>query len=203
MRFMSFAATVFLLLTVIRPGIADESAKPDATKPAETAKVETTEVTLKDMVLNIPSTWKAEANASSMRLATYSIPAVEGDKEPGELSVFNFGGGGGSVSDNLGRWIGQFSSEGRTVKVTKGQAGDNEYYTADIAGSYNRPVGPPVLRKTELAENYRMLAVILVLEGKGVYYLKLAGPDATIKAEAKSFRASFGGDIKSEKEFEI
>ena len=48
-----------------------------------------------------------------------------------------------------------------------------------------------------------MLGVILELEDKGVYYLKLTGPDATIKAQADAFRKSFGGDAKSETDFEI
>lgn len=203
MRFNSIFTTICLLSAVTCRATADESAKPDAAASSESPQAATTKVTLKDMVLNIPATWKTTAHASSMRLATYTIPATDGDKEPGELSVFNFSGGGGSVSDNLGRWIQQFSSEGRTVKVTKGNAGKNEYYIANIAGSYNKPVGPPVLRKTELAKDYRMLGVILVLEGKGVYYLKMAGPDATIKAQATAFRASFGGNATDEKEFEI
>lgn len=162
-----------------------------------------TEVKLKDLTLKVPETWKSVPSASSMRLATYSVPAAEGDKEEGELSVFNFGGGGGDVASNLSRWIGQFGGEGRSSKVTKGKAGDNEYYLADISGTYNKPVGPPILRKTESAPGYRMLAAIVVLEEKGVYYLKLTGPDATIKAQADAFRASFGGDAKSETDYEL
>lgn len=162
-----------------------------------------TEVKLKDLTLKVPETWKSVPSASSMRLATYSVPAAEGDKEEGELSVFNFGGGGGDVASNLSRWIGQFGGEGRSSKVTKGKSGDNEYYLADISGTYNKPVGPPILRKTESAPGYRMLAAIVVLEEKGVYYLKLTGPDATIKAQADAFRASFGGDAKSETDYEL
>ncbi|MCA9083408.1 MAG: hypothetical protein KDA81_05100 [Planctomycetaceae bacterium] len=162
-----------------------------------------TEVKLKDLTLKVPETWKSVPSASSMRLATYSVPAAEGDKEEGELSVFNFGGGGGDVASNLSRWIGQFGGEGRSSKVTKGKAGANEYYLADISGTYNKPVGPPILRKTESAPGYRMLAAIVVLEEKGVYYLKLTGPDATIKAQADAFRASFGGDAKSETDYEL
>lgn len=167
------------------------------------ADVKTTDVKVKDMTLKVPETWKQKPNSSNMRLATYEIPAADGDAENGELTIFSFGGGGGGVGANLTRWIGQFGTDGRTSKVTKGKAGDNDYYFADIAGVYNKPVGPPILRKTKPTPGYRMLGVILVLEGKGVYYLKLTGPDATIKAEADIFRASFGGDRKSEKDFEI
>ena len=203
MRFTSFAAAILPITLVVSAVVADEATKAEPAKAIEAVKVETREVKLKDMVLNIPTSWEQQENSSTMRLATYHVPVAEGDSEPGELTVFNFGSGGGSAGDNIDRWIKQFSGEGRTARVTKGKAGDNEYFFADIAGSYNKPVGPPVLRKTELAENYRMLGVILVLEGKGTYFLKLAGPDATIKAQANSLRASFGGDAATEKEYGI
>jgi hypothetical protein len=165
--------------------------------------VETETVVLKDLSLRVPKTWTKPAAASSMRLATYMTPAATGDAEGAELSIFNFGGGGGGVGANISRWIGQFGGEGRMSTVTKGKAGANEYYLADIGGIYNKPDGPPILRKTKPSPGYRMLGVILVLEGKGVYYLKLTGPEATVKAEADRFRASFSGDVKTEEPFEI
>lgn len=174
--------------------IADE--KPEAAG-------ETTEVKLKDLTLNLPKTWKVSPNSSTMRLATYEIPKAENDPEPGELTVFNFAGGGGGVAENLTRWIGQFSSEGRTATVKKGKAGENNYYITDIAGTFQKPKGPPVLRQTEPAEGYRMLGVIIELEGKGIYYLKLTGPDATVKAQADALRKSFGGSVKGETDYEI
>lgn len=163
----------------------------------------TTAVTLRDLTLQVPKSWKEAKSSSSMRLATYEIPPVKGDPESGELTVFSFAGGGGGVGANIERWIGQFDGKGRTSTVTKGKAGDNVYYLADIAGTYNKPDGPPFLRKTKPAPGYRMLAAIIQLEGKGVYYLKLAGPDATIKAELEPFRKSFGGDKETEEPFEL
>jgi hypothetical protein len=164
---------------------------------------ETTEVVLKDLKLNLPKTWKLVPSTSSMRLATYEIPAVDGDKEPGELTVFSFPGGGGELSANLKRWIDQFSSDGRTVDIWRGKAGDSNYYFADIAGTYQKPKGPPVLRQTTPAPGFRMLGVVVELEGKGVYYLKLAGPDSTIKAQGENLRRSFGGSSETEKEFQL
>ena len=170
-------------------------------KPATAS--ETTEVKLKELTLNLPKTWKVSPNSSTMRLATYEIPKVESDPEPGELTVFNFAGGGGGVAENLTRWIGQFSSEGRTATVKKGKAGENNYYITDIAGTFQKPKGPPVLRQTEPAAGFRMLGVIIELEGKGVYYLKLTGPDATVKAQAEALRKSFGGSTEGETDYEI
>ena len=184
-RLLIIALALFVTTTGLR---ADD-------KPAE--------VKVKDLTLLIPASWKVAPNSSNMRLATYATPAADGDQEGGELTVFSFPGGGGDVSANISRWVQQFAGEGRTSKVTKGRAGENEYYLADISGSYNKPVGPPILRKTELAADYRMLGAIITLEGKGVYYLKLTGPAASIKAEVDHFRASFGADAKNEADYEL
>jgi len=194
MRSFCFCLSVILLM--------NSSVQADDADKSKTS-TKTEEVKLKDLTLKVPSKWKTAPSSSSMRLATYEIPSADGDSETGELTIFNFGGGGGDVASNLTRWIGQFAGDGRTSKVTKGKAGDNDYYFADITGTYNKSVGPPVLRKTEQKDGYRMLGVILKLDGKGVYFLKLAGPDATIKAAATDFRASFGGDDKTEADFEI
>lgn len=170
----------------------------------EVAKeVKTSEVKLRDLVLKVPETWKKEKSTSSMRLATYSTPTTGDDKDRGELTIFSFPGGGGEVGANLDRWVQQFSSTGRTSKMVKGKAGDNVYYLAEISGTFNKSVGPPIMRKTEARKDYQMLGVILVLEGKGVYYLKLSGPKASIKAQAKAFRASFGGNAKTEEDYGV
>lgn len=176
----------------------------EAVKEKEEAATKTTDVKLKDLTLKIPDTWKT-APGSRMRLATYAIPKAEGDADNGELSIFNFGGGGGGLSDNITRWIGQFDGAGRESKVTKGMAGDNEYVFVDISGTYKRPKpgSPPFRQETIAAPDYRMHGVIFTLKGKGVYFLKLAGPDKTVKAAAADFRRSFGADKKTEKDFAL
>jgi gluconolactonase len=166
-------------------------------------KAETVEVKLKDLVLNIPKDWAASDTVSSMRLATYEIPTAKGDKEKGELAISTFGGDGGGVAANLERWVGQFDAEGRDVVIKKGTAGEHVYHVADISGTYQKSIGPPILRKTQAAKGYRMLGVIVQVKGKGVYFLKLTGPDATVKAQADALRASFGGKTEGEEDYEI
>lgn len=192
------------LVTALAVAEVNGSAFRTGASADEKAKAaETTEVKLMDLTLKLPKSWKALPNTSTMRLATYEIPKADGDPEAGELSVFSFAGGGGGLADNLTRWVGQFSSEGRKAVIRKGEAGSNKYYIADITGTYQKPKGPPVLRQTEPAPGFRMLGVVIELEGKGVYYLKLTGPDATVKAQADALRASFGGDAKTEADYEI
>lgn len=172
-----------------------------ADEPAKGGDVTT--VKLKDLTLQLPKSWSESDLKSSMRLATYEIPAAEGDKEKGELSISTFPGGGGGVDQNLARWVDQFDARGRTSVIKKGKAGENEYYIADLSGTYKKSVGPPILRKTEPAPGYRMLAVILVMKNEEVYFLKLTGPDKTVKAQAETLRKTFGGASAGEEAYEL
>lgn len=153
-----------------------------------------------DITLKTPATWKQSEPTSSLRLAQFEIPAVEGDKESAELAIFSFGGGGG-VQANVDRWVDQFYADGRTSKITSGKSAIGEYVMVDVTGTYKKPVGPPILRKTEAQENARMLAAILAVEGKGNYFLKMTGEKATVTAAAEALRTSFGGKEADEKPF--
>lgn len=166
---------------------------------AEDTSAKTTTVKLKALTLNIPATWTQGKKRSSMRLATFEIPAVEGDDDNAELAIYSFPGGGGSVGANINRWVGQFSGKGRQKMITKGKAGEHNYYMVEVSGTYNQSVGPPIQRKTKAVEGSRMLAVILQLD-EGVYFLKLTGQDKTVKAQSQSLRESFGGTSESEEE---
>jgi len=153
-----------------------------------------------DITLKTPASWKQSEPTSNLRLAQFEIPAADGDKEAAELAIFSFGGGGG-VQANIDRWVDQFSVEGRKSKVTSGKSAIGQYVIADVTGTYKKPVGPPILRKTEALPGARMLAVILAVDGKGNYFLKLTGESATVSAAADAFRASFGGKEADEKAF--
>jgi len=199
MRLFCSLAVALFLGSACTLQAADETSK----KPAEAKAEDTTTVKLRDLSLTLPKSWSASDQQSQMRLATYFIPAAAGDKDKGELAISTFAGGGGGIAPNLQRWISQFDAAGRKAVVKKGKAGANEYYIADISGTYQKSVGPPILRKTEPAPNYRMLGVIVVLPSEEVYFLKLTGPDATVKAQAETLRKSFGGKSEGEEDFEL
>lgn len=164
---------------------------------------ETTEVKVKDITLTVPKTWKQEPPANKLRMAQFVIPSDKEGGETAELVISHFGGGGGGIAPNVQRWVGQFTPTGRDVKVTKGKSDQGDYVIADISGTYLKPVGPPVLRQTQPTPDSRMLAVILIVPDKGHYFLKLAGPDATVAGVAKAVRKSFGGDVTTEEPFEF
>ena len=88
------------------------------------------------------------------------------------------------------------------MKVTQGEFKDGKYVFADLSGTYNKSIGPPFLRKTEAVPDSRMLGVILAIEGKPYYFLKLTGSKKTVASIVDEFRASFGANAKNEKPFE-
>ncbi|MFM7167019.1 MAG: hypothetical protein ACKO3T_17415 [Planctomycetaceae bacterium] len=198
MKLFCSLALALLLNSACCLHAADETAKKTDAKAEETVTVK-----LRDLSLTLPKSWSASDQQSQMRLATYFIPAAAGDKDKGELAISTFAGGGGGIAPNLQRWISQFDAAGRKAAVKKGKAGANEYYVADITGTYQKSVGPPILRKTEPAPGYRMLGVIVVLPSEEVYFLKLTGPDATVKAQAEALRKSFGGKSDGEEDYEL
>ena len=166
------------------------------------AAEETKDIPVKDIILKAPTTWKQEPPANKLRTAQFQIPAVEGDKEPATLVISTFDGGGGDVADNLKRWSSDFTGDDKQVKVTQGASPQGDYVFNEASGTYLKSIGPPVAGKKEPTPGYRSLSVILMVPGKGTYYLRLTGPDKTVKAAADGFRGSFGGDAAKEKPYE-
>ncbi|QDT64507.1 hypothetical protein [Calycomorphotria hydatis] len=160
-------------------------------------------VEIGDITLKVPASWESEEPSNRLRLAQFVIPSAEGVEEPTELVISFFGGGGGGIDANITRWIGQFSNEGRQVKVTKGTSDQGTYYLADLKGTYNKSIGPPFLRKTQAMPGSQMIAVILQVEGKGNYFLKLVGPAESVAPQIDKLRTAFGGDAESEREYEL
>ena len=189
------------LLTVSLVAQADETAtgKPDK----EAKEIKTVEVEIQGgLKLNVPETWKQSKPSSRLRLAQFAIPVVKGDKEEGELALFNFGAGG-SAKANIDRWIDQFQSDEREVKVKEGALETGKYFFVEITGTYKKPVGPPIARQSEDAPGSRMLGVILGIEDKGIYFFKMTGPDKTVAAQTAALKKSFGADEKKEKEVKL
>jgi hypothetical protein len=180
-----------------------EEKTEDASNKNQKKTEKTVDVKIGELDLKLPESWKQSDATLPMRLATFDVPASNGDKENGEFVISSFPGGGGGVDANISRWVGQFSAEGREAVVRQGKAGENDYFIVNISGTYMKPVGPPILRKTKETAGQRMVGVILNLDGKGVYFLKLTGPDATIAAQVDAVRASFGGQPDDEKAYEF
>ena len=111
--------------------------------------------------------------------------------KPAELSIFAFPSGG-TVAQQVQRWRGQFETAGRKLKGSRGKSQLGEYVFVQISGTYKKPDGPPIQRRTTPMPGARMLVMMVAVDGKGNYFFKLVGPDKTISANSKAFRKALG-----------
>ncbi len=162
------------------------------------------EIKIEDITLKIPATWKQQPPANKLRLAQFLIPPAEGDEHPTELVISSFPGGGGGVDANLKRWTDQFSGEGRKVKILSGKSPQGDYVLHDVMGTYLYSAGGPFAGgKKEARADHRSISVILTIKDKANYFIRLTGTEKAVNAAAETLRASFGGDAKAEKPYEI
>ena len=140
-----------------------------------------------------PAGWVAKPPASSMRIAEFTLPKTGADSEDAALTVYFFGGQGGSVQANLDRWIGQMSQpDGReskrvaktsTFKTTSGLA----VTLLDVSGTYVAEVQPGSTERFN-KPGFRLRAAVIETPG-GPYFVKLTGPAATVAKWDDAFLA--------------
>lgn len=131
-----------------------------------------------------------------MRVATYAIPAAAG-QEAGECGVFFFGQGqGGSVDENLSRWVGQFESPS-TPKKAERTVNGLKVHTIDVSGTYLAP-GGPMMQSQGKKTGWRLLGAI-VEAPEGMVFFKCTGPAATIAKSEKDFEALLKSVTKAAK----
>jgi hypothetical protein len=133
---------------------------------------------------NAPPEFEVVPPTSNMRKAGYRVPAAPGDKEPADLGVFYFGPGqGGSIDDNMSRWVKQFenakSSEKRSDRTVNGLT----QHLVETEGTYKSgmPGGP-----TEAKKTWALIGAI-VESPNGNHFFKLVGPKATVEKARKPF----------------
>ena len=126
---------------------------------------------------SVPKRWQ-DQGARQMRVASYSIPAAQGDSEPADCGVYYFGSSqGGSVDANIDRWVGQFET-GAPPSRSDREVNGMKVTMVQIAGTYLAPAGP-MMQSTGKKDNYRLLGAIV--EGpQGSVFFKLTGPAKTV-----------------------
>jgi hypothetical protein len=141
----------------------------------------------------VPKTW-TDLAGSSMRVATYKVPAAKG-AEPGEVAVFFFGPGqGGSIDANVERWGRQFEGTPKPTRSLK-RVNGMQLTLVQIAGTYLAP-GGPMMQSQGKKPDYRLLAAIVEAPG-GLIFFKLTGPAATVAAAQADFDALLASLAKS------
>ena len=157
--------------------------------PAQAGDKQGTEVKLGKYASKTPATWTSNAKLSKFRTHQFKIPgAAKGDE--GELVIFYFDGGGGSLEQNLDRWKKMFRpAEGKTenAKVETFKVGDIKITYLDVSGTYefrNPPNDPNA--KLERRPDYRMFSIYFDCDD-GPYFIRLTGPAKTMEQSKKSF----------------
>ena len=141
----------------------------------------------------VPAGWTSRPATSSMRVAEFALPRVAGDAEDGQLTLYYFGGQGGSVQANLDRWIGQMTQpDGRasrdvaTTETTKTTSGLS-VALVDVSGTYVAEVTPGSKERFN-KPGFRLRAAVIETPA-GPYFVKLTGPGKTIAKWHDSYLA--------------
>jgi hypothetical protein len=130
-----------------------------------------------------PESWRAVKPAGSMRLAEYHLSAEQGG-EPATLTAFYFGKGrGGSIQDNIDRWVGQFEQLSGDPDQSTRTVGSMKVHLVDASGTFT--VGA-AMGGGQAESGWRMRGAI-VESPAGNFFFKLTGPQATVAAHDKGF----------------
>lgn len=128
-----------------------------------------------------PLTWRTPS--SPMRNAEYFVPGAAGEAL---LTVFHFPGMGGSVQDNVARWVGQFQAPGggaAEADVQSRNVAGLEVTVIDVSGAFaSGMTGGPATPQ----EDQRLLGAI-VSGPNGPVFFKLVGPADTVQATKSAF----------------
>jgi hypothetical protein len=153
------------------------------------------------LAFTAPADWTSRQPQSSMRVAEYQLPPTQGDKEPGELVIYYFGGSGGSVEANVQRWLGQMQQpDGReSSAVAKRESRTvNELAVSllDLSGTYVAETRPGSTERYNKPA-FRMRTAVIQTP-RGPYYVKLVGPEKTVARWNDAF-ATFIESVRYEK----
>jgi hypothetical protein len=118
------------------------------------------------------ASWRAVPNPNAMRIATYRAGEAE-------LAVSSAGGG---ADGNVERWIGQFATAGRAVRLEQRVVGDLHVRVVHVQGTL----------ADGARSGFAMLGAV-VETGETLTFFKMTGPATAVEKE----RAAFDALIKS------
>jgi hypothetical protein len=139
----------------------------------------------------VPEGWVTEKPTSNMRAAQYKLPKLEGDPEDASLVLYFFGAGqGGSVSDNIDRWVGQMQQPDGSSSKDKARSetltvNGLKVTMVDLSGTYTAQMSPGSDSRRNNSD-YRLRAAVIETP-KGNYFVKLIGPAKTVGHWDQSF----------------
>jgi len=140
-----------------------------------------------------PKGWVSKTPTSATRVAEFVLAKAPADAEDATVTVYFFGGQGGSVQANLDRWIGQMAQP--DGKPSKDVAKTSTMQTAtglkvslvDVSGTYVAEVTPGSTERLN-KPGFRQIAAV-VETPDGPYFVKLTGPAGTVAKWKESLDA--------------
>jgi hypothetical protein len=166
-------------------GLASLLAAPAVSRPL---RAQGATIALLDYHTTVPPTWTSRTASSTMRLAEFVTPPVDG-AAGAEVIVYFFGKGqGGSAESNIARWKSQFSSpDGSPVSpiVTRDSSASFPITFAELRGTYARGIGAG--SSAELARPGQVLIAAIAETPSGTLFVQLFGPAASVAAQHDAF----------------
>lgn len=144
-----------------------------------------------ELKFKAPEGWVSEKPSSTMRVAQYKLPKVEGDSADASLVLYFFGSSqGGSATDNVDRWINQIQqpdggSSKEKAKIETLTVNGMKVTTVDVSGTYTAEMSPG--SETRHNESNQRLRAAVIETPRGNYFLKLIGPEKTVTHWDQSF----------------
>jgi hypothetical protein len=187
---ISFSGRLGAIMVFLRVSLALGVLASAGVAPCKALAADPATFTVGAFTFKRPAGWTWVPVNSPMRKAQLHVPDPANPTGPGaEVAFFYFGAGqGGSVDDNISRWLGQFGEEGDDLKFTVD--------TADFKGtkitriqvpsgtfSSGMPGGP-----TTPMTNYGLYGAILQ-SPQGDVFIKMTGPASVVKSAAADFSA--------------
>lgn len=192
-------SAILLAMLMCPLAYADETAKPEADAEPKAAKEEKKlppqeiKVAEERLMLPVPGEWKKVQPRSRIVEVEFTIPEAKKGVGEGRMTIM---ASGGSLKDNITRWIGQFrTAEGKPlegVEPKEVKVGELKVTMVDLSGTYRDMPRGPFGPATELPD-HRMMGAIIPTDGEGTYFVKLYGPEETMDKAAKKFKQMIEG----------
>jgi hypothetical protein len=141
------------------------------------------DVRFASLTMTAPKGWGRKTPQSTIILAEYVLPRVEGDSQDGRLTLST---AGGSVEENINRWKKQFGGKPEKSHQEKIDVNGLSVTLVDFTGEYNDQRGPNA--PAVMRPDYRMIGAIIPVND-ALHFVKAVGPKKTIEDHAEKLRA--------------
>jgi len=148
---------------------------------------------LASLKFDAPAGWVSKPPSSSMRVADFSLPRVEGDAEDAATTIYFFGAQqGGGVQANMDRWMSQMEQpDGKSskdaAKTSTMTSNGLRISVVDVSGTYVAETAPGSGQNLN-KPGFRQIAAVVETPG-GNYYVKMVGPAKTVAKWHSSYQA--------------